>query len=90
MSDDYLQYIGIIFWLILGFIGSGMEFAHAQREWPDIAAKGRAQDRFRALFAALFGPLNLLISLIICDWNHGWLNPLGSVRPAPRAEKGTK
>ena len=73
--------LGIVGWWVIGFIGAGMEFAHAQREWPSIAERGRAQDRFLALACSLFGPINLAIALLICDWNHGWMNPFGRGRP---------
>ena len=81
-----LAIIVTIVWLLLGFAGSGMEFAHFEREWPSIAQKNRAQRRFISIMWILAGPLNLFASLVLCDWNHGWLNPFGRIRPQ-RVEK---
>ena len=79
-----LAIIETIVWLLLGFAGSGMQFAHYEREWPSIAEEGRAQNRFRCIMWILAGPLNLLASLVVCNWNHGWLNPFGRIRPQHR------
>lgn len=65
-----------VFHLICAVWGHGVFYAYTQRQWPVIADEYRLKDFRGSVFTAvLFGPIDLLSSLMVTEWGgkHGFL-----------------
>ena len=59
-------------WAVCGFLAYGRTLAYFQRNWPDIADKGRAADIYKACLMAVIGPIGLVIAMLLSD-SHGFM-----------------
>lgn len=51
-------------WIGCGALGHGLHFAYFQREFPLLAEKDYKRDMMRSLFTSIFGPAQLVATLI--------------------------
>ena len=63
----------IIIWLVFGFIASGFAYGYLQKEYSTIAKETRLGDKlFAIILGVIFGPLFLLMMLLLGKYKHGW------------------
>lgn len=62
-----------VFWLLLGFIGSGFAYSDHQFSYREIADSDRREQVGMALLLGLFGPVGLLICFLLSGFGRfGW------------------
>ena len=59
-------------WIVSGALAYGIGFAHTQRKYHNIAKSNYNEDRvLSAAYGALFGPIALIVLLVITRAKHG-------------------